>query len=233
MSVSMRRTPPAVRRGGRELTARPSTRRALLACGIAYAILYPVVNDVIAVSMYDGYNRMSQAVSELSATGAPPRQFLMASSPLFILLQVGFGVGMWLSAHGKRSFRVAGALMVGHGLMSLLWIVAPMSRREVIAAGGATSADTLHLALAAGTGVFVAAYVVVFAVGAGWRFRLYSVLTLATALVFGRLSAQVEQVEAGDPTPSMGLLERIGMGAWLLWLAVVAVYLLRRNTRWG
>jgi hypothetical protein len=27
----------------------------------------------------------------------------------------------------------------------------------------------------------------------------------------------------------MGLLERIGIGAWLLWLAVASVVLLRRN----
>jgi hypothetical protein len=204
-------------------------RQALLACGIFYAVLYPVVNDAIAATLYDGYSRMSQAVSELSAAGAPTRPFLMAVSPIFVLLQIGFGVGMWQSAYGKRPVRVAGALMVGHGAMSLLWVFAPMSQREVIAAGGATSADTMHLILAAGTGLFVAAYVAIFAIGFGWIFRAYSALTLVTALVFGRLSAQVGHIEAGDPTPYMGLLERIGMGAWLLWMAVVSVVLLRRN----
>ena len=104
-----------------------------------------------------------------------------------------------------------------------------MSQREVIAAGGATSADSVHLILAAGTGLFVAAYVVIFAIGFGWLFRVYSVLTLGVALVFGRLSAQVDRIEAGDPTPYMGLLERIGIGAWLLWMAVASVVLLRRN----
>jgi hypothetical protein len=53
-----------------------------------------------------------------------------------------------------------------------------------------------------------------------------SVLTIATALVFGMLSGQVDRLEAGDPTPYMGLLERIGIGAWLLWLAVAAIVLL-------
>jgi hypothetical protein len=218
-----------VRQGTREHRARPKVRQALLACGILYAVLYPVVNDAIAATLYPGYDRTSQAVSELSATGAPTRPFLMAVGPVFTLLQVGFGVGMWLSTHGKRPVRIAGALMVGHGMMTLLWVFAPMSRREVIAAGGATSADTMHLVLAAGTGIFVAAYVAVFAIGSGWSFRVYSVLTLVTALVFGRLSAQVDRLEAGDPTPYMGLLERIGIAAWLLWLAVAGVVLLRRN----
>ena len=229
MSASTRLGPFEVRRDFREQRASPKVRKGLLACGILYAALYPVVNDAIAATLYDDYSRMSQAVSELSATGAPTRPFLMAVAPIFSLLQTGFGVGMWQSAHGKRPVRIAGALMVAHGATSLLWIFAPMSRREVIAAGGATSADTMHLILAAGTGLFVAAYVAILAVGFGWLFRVYSVLTLATALVFGRLSAQVGQIEAGDPTPYMGLLERIGIGAWLLWMAVAGVVLLRRN----
>lgn len=204
-------------------------RQALVACGVLYAVLYPVVNDGIAATMYDGYSRTSQAVSELSAVGAPPRPFLTAVGPVFTLLQIGFGAGMWQSAHGSRAVRVAGALVVGHGAMSILWLFAPMSQREVIAAGGATSADSMHLVLAAGTGLFVAAYVAIFAWGSGWHFRVYSVLTLVIALVFGRLSAQVDRIEAGDPTPSMGVLERIGIGAWLLWLAVASVVLLRRN----
>lgn len=229
MSTTTRPAPHRPRRGVLERAGHLGPTQVLLSCGIVYAVLYPVANDVIAATAYEGYDRMSQAVSELSATGAPTRTFLVALSPVFALLQVGFGVGMWRSAHGKRAVRVAGALMAAHGVTSLLWIGAPMSRREVIAAGGATSADTMHLVLAAGTGLFVASYVVALAVGFDWRFRVYSAVTLATALVFGRLSAQVERVEAGDPTPYMGLLERVGIGAWLLWMVVASVVLLRRN----
>jgi hypothetical protein len=105
--------------------------------------------------------------------------------------------------------------------VSVVVELGPMSHREVIAAGGATSADTLHLVLSAATGLFVAAYVATTPVGFGWVFRLYSVATIATAFVFGLLSAQVDKLEAGAPTPYMGLLERIGIGAWLLWMAVV------------
>ena len=217
MSVEKGQVPRDARLDLRRLTARTAVRQAMLACGLVYAVLYPLVNDAIAATLYDGYSRTSQAVSELSAVGAAPRPFLMAVGPVFSLLQIGFGVGVWQSAQGKVSLRVAGALMVGHGAMSFLWVFAP------------TSADTMHLVLAAGTGLFVAAYVAVFAIGFGWVFRVYSVLTLAVALVFGRLSAQVDKIQAGDPTPYLGLLERIGIGAWLLWMAVASVMLLRRS----
>ena len=115
MSFRKGHVPHDARPTWRRLTARTAVRQALLACGLVYAVLYPLVNDVIAATLYDGYSRTSQAVSELSAVGAAPRPFLMAVGPVFSLLQIGFGVGVWQSAQGKVSLRVAGALMVGHG----------------------------------------------------------------------------------------------------------------------
>lgn len=204
-------------------------RRALLACGLLYAVLYPIVNDGIAATLYDSYSRMDQAVSELSARGAPTRAFLTATVPVFSLLLTGFGVGVWRSAREQRSLMLAGALIIAHGAMGFLWIFAPMSPREVIAAGRATNADTMHLVLSGATGLFVAAYVATAAVAFGWAFRLYSIATVGAALLFGVLSAQVEKIEAGEPTPYMGLLERVGIGAWLLWVAVLAVILMRER----
>ncbi|TIC81298.1 DUF998 domain-containing protein [Nocardioides sp. GY 10113] len=203
--------------------------RVLLACGIAYAGLYPVLNDPVAATLYDGYDRTSQAVSELSATGAPTHTLLTVTGLALSALQTAFGVGIWRAAGRRRSLRVAGAIVTGHGVLSVLWAFGPMSRREVIAAGGATSADTLHLWLAGATGVLVLAEVVAAAFAFGWVFRAYSALTVAWAGTFGMLSAQVDRIEAGDPTPWMGLLERAGIGAWLLWMAVLAVALLRRR----
>jgi hypothetical protein len=208
-------------------TAGLTPRQALLACGLLYAVLYPIVNDVIAAALYDGYSRMDQAVSELSATGAPTHALLTAVGPVFSLLFIGFGLGVWQSARGRRALQLSGALIVAHGAMSLLWMFGPMSRREVIAAGGATSADTMHLVLSAATGLFVTAYVATTAFAFRWMFRLYSVVTIATALLFGLLSAQVDKIQAAEPTPYMGLLERIGIGAWLLWVAVLALILMR------
>ena len=151
MATSIERAPLDLRRDATARTTRISARQALLACGIVYALLYVIVNDVIAATLYDGYSRMSQAVSELSATGAPTHALLTAVGPVFSLLLIGFGLGIWRSARGKRSLRIAGALVVAHGATSFLWLLGPMSQREVIAAGGATSADDLHLVLAAAT----------------------------------------------------------------------------------
>jgi hypothetical protein len=228
MATATARVPDSVSGHARVEPFAVTTRQVLVACGLFYALLYPIVNDVVAAALSDGYSRMSQAVSELSATGAPAHTFLTAVGPFFSLLLIGFGYGIWRSAHANRWLRITGILVIAHGAMSFLWIFGPMSPRAVIAAGEATPADTLHLILSGATGLFVAGYVTTAAFAFGWAFRLHSAVTIATALVFGLLSAQVDRIEAGDPTPYMGLLERIGIGAWLLWMAVLAAVLLLR-----
>lgn len=48
----------------------------------------------------------------------------------------------------------------------------------------------------------------------------------------GALTAmQSAKLTEGGPTPYLGLYERIGMGAYLLWFAVLAVVLLRAEGR--
>lgn len=73
--------PPSTRRYPAERTTRP-----LLACGAGYAVVYVVANDVVGALMYDGYDRLDQAVSELSELGAPSRPFLVAMLLVFTAL---------------------------------------------------------------------------------------------------------------------------------------------------
>ena len=61
----------------------------------------------------------------------------------------------------------------------------------------------------------------------GRSFRLYSILTFAAVVVFWAWSLMYAPgLAAGEPTPWLGVVERIALGAWLLWLAVLAVALL-------
>jgi hypothetical protein len=62
----------------------------------------------------------------------------------------------------------------------------------------------------------------------GKRFRYYSYATIAILIVFGVLtSLQAGKMVADEPTPWMGLTERINIYATMLWVAVLAIGLLR------
>jgi glycerol-3-phosphate acyltransferase PlsY len=58
----------------------------------------------------------------------------------------------------------------------------------------------------------------------GRRFRIYSLVSLAVVVTFN-----APEVAAGQPTPWIGLYERIAFSAYLLWLSVLAVALWRRR----
>jgi hypothetical protein len=62
----------------------------------------------------------------------------------------------------------------------------------------------------------------------GKRLRYYSYGTIAILVVFGVLaSLQAGQMQANEPTPWMGIEERINIYATMLWVAVLAIGLLR------
>ena len=200
-------------------------RKALLVCGVLSSLLY-VGADLLAAARVPGYHDFtSQAISELTAVGAPTRGSVEPLLIAYDFLIIAFGVGVWRSAGRKRAMRLVGGLLAGIGVLGLVAIpFTPMHLRGT----GSLSSDAPHIAV---TGVIVLFILSAVGVGAflfGRGFRLYSLATLATLLVFGTwTSFEAARLVADQPTPWLGVSERIHIGAYLLWVLVLAVMLLR------
>ena len=231
MSTTLGRVPESTRRDTARTTSRVTVLRILLACGVVYPVLYFIAADGIAATLNDGYSRMDQAVSELSGTAASTRWFLTAMVPVYAVLMIAFGIGVRRSAEGTRALRITGNILIAWAVAGLLWLPFPMSSRQDVVKGEPMSVNDIgHLAMSGLTLVFIMSVLWFGAKAFGSGFRLYSILTTATVLVFGALmSTQAPNVP--DPTPWMGLYERVMMWAWFLWIAVLAIILLRRDTR--
>jgi hypothetical protein len=70
----------------------------------------------------------------------------------------------------------------------------------------------------------------------GRRFKVFSWTMMATILVFGAATVPFGmKLAAGEPTPGMGVTERIAYYAILAWVAVLSIALLRggRTTETG
>ena len=197
--------------------------KVLLICGILSSLLY-VGADILLAMRWEGYSYSSQAISELSAIGAPTRPLWVAMTFLFNPLLIAFGIGVWGSAGEKRSLRITGVLLVLWGVLGFVWLFFPMHMRGAI---GSTT-DTGHLVL---SGVTVLLMTVFIGFGSGARgkwFRLYSILTILVMLVFGALvGMQAPRVAAQLPTPWMGVMERVSVFSPMLWVLVFAIVLLR------
>ena len=198
--------------------------KPLLFCGLASSLLYAAMTAFIPM-LWDGYSSFSQTISELSAVDAPTRSVWVPLGIAYTILVAVFGVGVYTSDRRRRSLRAVGVLLIVNGLFGLGWL--PMHQRAVLAAGGATATDTMHLAWAAVTSILLLSEIgFATAAFAGW-FRYYSMASMVLLLVFGPLTfLAAPRVAADLPTPWLGVWERINVLGYMLWQAVLSVTLM-------
>lgn len=144
---------------------------------------------------------------------------------LYTLLVATFGLGVWVSGGRNWPLRVVGALLIASGIIGLAW--PPMHQRAVLAAGGGSPTDIMHIVWSVVTVLLFMLEIQFGASALGERFRLYSVATTVILVVFGVLTFRdAPRVGANLPTPWIGVWERINIGVYLLWVVVLAVALL-------
>ena len=197
-------------------------RKALLAGGILSSALY-VAMTILVARQWEEYDSFSYTISELSAIGAPTRSMWVVPGAVYTILVTLFGWGVLKSAGANRRVRAIGILIAVYGSLGLIWQFAPMHQREVLAAGGGTFSDTMHLALAAVTVVLMLVAMTLGRGALGPRFRVYSIVSLAILAVVAVLTVRDAPRLALDlPTPWIGVWERINLGVFLLWVVVLA-----------
>jgi hypothetical protein len=209
-------------------------RKILLGCGVVSSVLYIAV-DVLGTLRYPGYSYADQEFSELTAAGSPVRPLMIALNGIpYTVLVTAFAVGVWTSVGPKRVARITGAMLLGYAVTGMVTgVFFPMSTREALAAGEGTLRNAMHPVGTAVMSLFLVLAMVFGSTLLGRRFRYYSYATIVTLVVFGVLtSLQAGQMVANQPTPWMGIEERINIYATMLWVAVLAIGLLRaQNAR--
>jgi hypothetical protein len=198
----------------------------LIACGIAAALIY-IGADLFAAVRYPGYSLADQAVSELFAIGAPTSSLVVALFSLSSVLLIGFAAGIALAAQGNRMLLVVAAMFAASALDALvLWNVFPMHMRGE----ERTFTDVMHLVFGANPFVWLA---IGFAAAAfrNW-FRPVSIAVLILLFLPAVFAFRyAPALDAGDPTPGLGLLERAAQYGYQAWQILLAVLLLRRTGR--
>lgn len=208
-----------------------TVRQILLICGVLSSILYLAMNVFVPMRL-EGYSSVSQTISELSAVGVATRPLWVWLGAAYTLLVLAFGLGVWRSAGRNRPLRVVGGLMIAYAVTGLAWPFAPMHQREILAAGGGSLADTMHLVLGGVTGILYLSALGFGAAAFGKNFRLYSIVTILITVVFSALTGMAgPRIGADLPTPWVGVWERIFIGGFLVWIVVLAAILLRAGRR--
>ena len=200
-----------------------SVRTIALTCGLVSSLWYVVINIYVPLQ-YEGYSMLSFTVSELSAIGAPTRQLWVMLVVLYPLLFAVFGWGVLKSTNGNTKLRVVGSLIIIYSIFNIYW--PPMHMRG----NTPTLTDTLHIVWAMVTVLFMIVMMVFGATAFGWRFRIYTILSITLHFAFGILtSIEAPNIPTNGPTPFIGLWERINIAIFMLWIAVLSIILLNKK----
>lgn len=204
-------------------------KKILLGCGIASSVLYVAI-DVVGSLRYEAYSYWDQSFSELLADDSAVRGFMVGLLALpYAVLVTAFGIGVWSAAGPRRNARITGGLLVAYAVVGFAGgVLFRTETREVLAAGEGDARAGLHVAATLAQSVFLLAAMGFGATLLGRRFRRYTYATILVLLVFGGLvGTRAGDVEANNPTPWLGLIERVNIYATMLWIAVLAIALLR------
>ncbi|UKA76433.1 DUF998 domain-containing protein [Arthrobacter sp. FW306-07-I] len=189
-------------------------RISLLAAGPLSSLLYVVFTDGIAASQWAGYRRTEQMVSELFAVGSPGYSVTAPFTWLYTVLFTAFGTGAWISVRGNRALRIGAGLLTAYGLWNIMGAVFPLRLGDESSIPPHIIVTNIQPALMVAAMCFVAAGF------HGWM-RIYSIVSLVAAAAAGIIAFMA----APGPNMVLGISERISIGAFLLWAAVLAVVL--------
>ena len=201
-------------------------KKSLLACGVLSSLLYVGIDALAALRYGEYHSYLSQAISELGAIGAPTKKLVGPLFTLYDLLLLAFAVGVWISAGPKRSLRVMAALLLG--IVAVGLVTPPMYLRGT----GEVSGDLPHIVLTGVIVLFILSAIVVGVTLYGRRWRLYSYATILVLIGSGAwTSVDAKRLALHQATPWLGVAERLNIGAYLLWVALLGITLLGSMTR--
>jgi hypothetical membrane protein len=204
------------------------SRKYLLVCGLLAPVVYTGA-VILGGLLRPGYSHSAHAISELIAAGAPNKDVLNPLFTLYDLLLSAFGAGLLLTVmaspeqHGKRSGTWGALALVVAGILGVLMnLFFPQDP------GGppVTVTGTVHVVLA---GVLsLGTMLAILCTGLWLRqvpglraYWIYSLISLAVVFVSGGLGAAA----IATSSPSLGLVERVTIGAFILWVFVIALKL--------
>jgi hypothetical protein len=198
-------------------------QKALLLCGLLSPLLR-VTTDIIAGKLWKDYNFVSRSISDLSAIGAPTRSLVVPLEITSLVFSIVFAIGVWSFARDNTLLRITAVMLLASGVFSLIGTFFPVHLAE----GITTSANKTNTVII-GMSVLFLVLAMVFGAAAfkGW-FRIFSIGLFVVFLVEDVWATWGRPFSLGGARgPLVGIQERTMLWGYLLWMAVLAVKLLR------
>jgi hypothetical membrane protein len=197
--------------------------------GILAVVIY-VFTTILGAAIRPGYNHYVNAISELTSPGSPNLLLMNILFSIYNLLMLLFGAGLFFFPSPVRNWKIrtAGALLFIIGLFGALMYFFPMDARGT----AETFQGTIHWVLAGilSLSTFTAALFYGIGISNIKKYKRIHVFSLAMAILIF-FSGGFTAVGAQQKIPFFGLIERITIGSFLLWVMVLAISILKQKRK--
>ena len=202
-------------------------KKHIILSGILATLVYCIA-VAIGGAIRPGYSHISQFISELIATGAPNKSLLDLMFAVYNILTTVFA---WLffetvqtqGGNPKRAIGIAGTLILfAQGIFGMATLFFPQDPVGT----PFTTTGILHIVLAGLSSLTTMAgmLLVGFWLRANTQLKpygVYSFASVAFVFIFGGMAAAM----AANQSPISGLIERLTIGGFLQWMAVISLIL--------
>lgn len=202
-------------------------KRTYLLSGVAAPLVY-AFTVILGGALWRDYSHISQAISELTAAGAPFRLPLNILFSISLVLAAVFALAAYhyVSRYNIRLLKASMGILLTITVLSFLWAFFPMDPRGA----EATVQGIIHLVLA---GIVSPLTIICpILVGLGFRkiegfkgYAAYSLLSAALILATGALAALSTQNDAAY----LGVYARLTIGSYQQWFLCSALIFYARS----
>jgi hypothetical membrane protein len=198
-----------------------------------FGIMAPLVYAlavVIGGFMLPGYSHIYNTISELTASNAPKIPLIQILFTLYNFLLILLGIGMYrhLATPERRKTQLAAFLLVLIGVLGLGMYFFPQDPRNI----AMTLNGKAHIVLAGIASIFT--MIAILQAGTSFKndnqlrwLRIYSYITFGLVFITGGLAG----VSVANNAAYGGLYERLTIGAFMQWIAVVSAIIFNRKTK--
>jgi hypothetical protein len=197
------------------------------------APLFYIVPTVVGGLLRPGYSHISNSVSDLLASGAPNRVYLMIPFTVYPVLLSVFGFGLFAVLRSKpaplnSTTGLIGFILIGAS-MGVLGILTTTIFPQDPHGAPMTTPGLMHLILVAIQAISAIAAILLI----GFWFRtngfsgyfIYSIASFVVLLITGIISI----IGVTQGSQFIGLFERLNVGAITQWLIVIGLWFILKS----
>jgi hypothetical protein len=202
-----------------------SIQHSLIYCGLISCLWYIAINVIVPV-YYEGYSLKTLTVSELSAIAAPTRILWVLLVSIYPLLFGAFGWAVIKISGDNSRLRLIGVFIIAYCMFNFYW--PPMHMRGE----GPTFTDLFHIVWASVTVFLMITMMIIGMFALDKRFMIFTIVSLLLLIVFGALTfSESSNIPINEPTPFIGIWERINIGIFMIWVIAFSKMLLKNYTK--